>query len=221
MRGIKIGPRLAVGFGLLALILLLQGLFGLNKMSEIHERTEEIHTNWIPALTAVGDLNLALMRYRVSAVKLVVDPAPAVVAEAERNLRARLQEAELTQSNYEKLITGSEDRAIFAELLDVKARYILGTERILVAMKAGNQQEAVAILEQDQNPLADRLTNMLSELGEMSRDGAAAAVTQSEDTYGGSKVLVSGSICAALFITVALAMIISRSIEGGEEGGGL
>lgn len=212
MRGMKIGPRLTAGFGVLALILLLQGLFGLNNMSAIHGQAEEMNTNWIPALNAVGELNLALMRYRVNAVRLVIDVDPAAVAKAESNLQARLQEAEASQVAYEKLITEPEERVIFTELRDVKKRYIEGTERILTAMKAGNQTEALHIIEQEQNPLADQLTKMLLELGKINRDGAAAAAKQSEQTYASSKVLVIGSIVAALIITVALAMLISRSI---------
>ena len=214
MRDIKIGARLAAGFGVLALILLLQGLFGLNNMSAIHERAEEMNTNWIPALNAVGELNLALMRYRVSAVRLVVDVSPSAIASAEKNLRARLQEAEAAQLAYEKLISEPEERAIFIELRDVKARYMQGAERILAAMKAGNQASALDIIEQEQNPLADQLTKMLLELGKINRDGAAAAAEQSEETYTTSKMLVIGSIVAALIITVVLAILISRSIVG-------
>lgn len=212
MRGMKIGLRLIAGFGILALILLLQGLFGLNNMSAIHERAEEMNNNWIPALNAVGELNLALMRYRVSAVRLVIDVDPASLAKAESNLQARSLEAEAAQSAYEKLITEPKEQAIFAELREVKKRYMQGTERILAAMKAGNQANALDIIEREQNPLADQLTKMLLELGKINRDGAAAAAKQSEQTYASSKVLVIGSIVVALFVTVALAMLISRSI---------
>lgn len=212
MRSITIGARLTVGFGLLALILLFQGLFGINKLSSLNGETKQITTNWIPALNAVGELNLALMRYRANAIRVVIDVNPVVIAKAETNLQARAQDVEAAQSAYEKLISESEEQAIFAELQEVKKRYMQGTERTLAAMKAGNQADALHIIEQEQNPLADQLTKMLLELGKINRDGAAAAAKQSEQTYASSKALVIGSIVVALIITVGLAMLISRSI---------
>ena len=212
MRSIKIGARLTVGFGLLALILLFQGLFSVNKLSFLNSETKQITTNWIPALNAVGELNLALMRYRANAIRVVIDVNPIVIAKAETNLQARAQDVEAAQSAYEQLISESEERALFAELRDVKGRYMRGTERVLAAMKAGNQAEALHIIDQEQNPLADQLTKILLALGKINRDGAEVAARQSEAAYASSKTLVFGSIAVALIITVALAMLISRSI---------
>lgn len=212
MRNIKIGVRLTAGFGLLALILLLQGLFGLKNISTINEQTEVMNTNWIPSLNAVGELNLALMRYRANAIRSVIDVDPAAIAKAESNLRARAQDVEAAQSTYEQLMTEPEERATFNELRATKERYMQGAERTLAAMKSGNREEALHIIDQEQNVLADQLTKMLQELGKINRDGAAAAAKQSEETYASSKTVVSGSIVVALIITVVLAILISRSI---------
>ena len=212
MRNINIGPRLTLGFGALALILLLQGLFGLNNMANMQEKADEVKSIWVPALSAVGELNLALMRYRVNAVRAVIDVDPAGIAQAESNLRARAQDVEVAQANFEKLITEPEERRIFSELREIKSRYIQGTEKVLTAMKQGDQPAALRIIETEQNPLADQMTQMLLELGKINRDGAAAAAEQSQKTYSSSKAWVIASIVLALIITAMLALVLSRSI---------
>ena len=212
MRNINIGPRLTLGFGALALILLLQGLFGLNNMVNMQEKADEVKSIWVPALSAVGELNLALMRYRVNAVRAVIDVDPAGIAQAESNLRARAQDVEVAQANFEKLITEPEERRIFSELREIKSRYIQGTEKVLTAMKQGDQPAALRIIETEQNPLADQMTQMLLELGKINRDGAAAAAEQSQKTYSSSKAWVIASIVLALIITAMLALVLSRSI---------
>ena len=212
MRNINIGPRLTLGFGALALILLLQGLFGLNNMANMQEKADEVKSIWVPALSAVGELNLALMRYRVNAVRAVIDVDPAGIAQAESNLRARAQDVEVAQANFEKLITEPEERRIFSELREIKSRYIQGTEKVLTAMKQGDQPAALRIIETEQNPLADQMTQMLLELGKINRDGAAAAAEQSQKTYSSSKTWVIASIVLALIITAMLALVLSRSI---------
>lgn len=212
LRQVRIGPRLIAGFGVLALVLLLQGIFGLSSMSSMHRSTEDITGNWIPSLNAIGDLNLSLMRYRVNAVRLVVDPDPAAVARAETYLDAREKEADAAQEAYSALMTEPEERRVFAELTSVKERYMAGTRRIKTAMEAADQKAALHIFEAEQNPLADQMTKLLLELGEINRDGAKASAQQSEQAYTSSKTFVITSIVIALAITLALAMLISRSI---------
>ena len=212
MRNITIGKRLALGFGLLAVLTLAQGLFALNKMVRMHNSTAEINTNWIPALSAVGELNLALMRYRVNAVRAVVDPSPGAVAQAEANLLARARDVQTAQDQYQALITEDSERRLFAELRSIKDRYIQGSNKVVAAMKAGDQAQALKIVEFEQNPLADQLTKILLELGEINRQGAAAAGVESEQTYRQSQGLVLLSIAFCLVVTAFLAVVISRSI---------
>lgn len=212
LRQVRIGQRLIIGFGVLALVMLMQGGFGLRSMSAMQGATQEITRNWIPSLNAIGDLNLSLMRYRVNAVRLVIDTDPSAVARAAANLSARAQEAEAARETYAALITEPEERRIFTELTNVKDRYMAGAERVKAAMEAGDQKSALSIIETEQNPLADQMTKLLLELGKINREGATASAQQSEDAFNESKTLVITSILIALAITLALAMVISRSI---------
>lgn len=212
LRQIRIGKRLIAGFGVLALVMLFQGIFGLGSMSAMNKSTEEITGNWLPSLSTIGDLNLALMRYRVNAVRLVVDPDPAAVARAEANLSAREQEADAAQQAYAALITEPAERRVFEEITSIKKRYIAGTQRVKAAMEAGDQAAALHIIDTEQNPLADQMTKLLLDLGKINREGAAASAQQSESAYANSKMLVMSSIVIAVAITLVLAMLISRSI---------
>lgn len=212
MRNIKIGLRLTFGFGVLALILLAQGIFGLSSMSNMNNQTKEITGIWIPALNAVGDLNLALMRYRVNAIRLVVDPSPAAVARAETILRTREQELDQAMSAFERAITEPEELPLFEKLKQNESSYIQNTARVLAAMKAGDTTAAITIVDTDLNILADEMTKLLLELGKINRDGAEESAQSSAESYGSAQTLVIVSIVIALLITAALAASITRSI---------
>lgn len=212
MRNIKIRLRLTFGFGVLALILLAQGIFGLSSMSNMNNQTKEITGIWIPALNAVGDLNLALMRYRVNAIRLVVDPSPAAVARAETILRTREQELDQAMSAFERAITEPEELPLFEKLKQNESSYIQNTARVLAAMKAGDTTAAITIVDTDLNILADEMTKLLLELGKINRDGAEESAQSSAESYGSAQTLVIVSIVIALLITAALAASITRSI---------
>lgn len=212
LRQIKIGQRLFLGFGILALVMLAQGIFSIKKMSGMHQSTEAITQNWIPSLNAISDMNLSLMRYRVNAMRLVVDTAPAAVARSEANLLARKAETDKAFAIYRNLITEPEEKRLFDELESVEQQYIQGSLQVLAAMKTGNQAEALRIIEEDQNPLADRMTQALLGLGKVNRDGADASAKESEEIYELSKTMGIASILIALVITAILATSITRSI---------
>jgi len=54
----RISLRLSLGFGLLALIVLVLGLFSISKMDAMNDKTEEIVSKWVPSMDAIGSLNL-------------------------------------------------------------------------------------------------------------------------------------------------------------------
>ena len=62
LRQIKIGSRLITAFGLLGLVLLLQGLMSLQTMSSMRVSSEEIEKNTLPTLVTLSNINLNVMR---------------------------------------------------------------------------------------------------------------------------------------------------------------
>ncbi len=67
LRNFNIGSRLTISFGILALLIVLQGLFSLSKMASMQDKEKEITGEWMPSLEAIGKLNLSLMRFRIFA----------------------------------------------------------------------------------------------------------------------------------------------------------
>ncbi|MGI2199660.1 MCP four helix bundle domain-containing protein [Shewanella baltica] len=72
LRQIKIGSRLITAFGLLGLVLLLQGLMSLQTMSSMRVSSEEIEKNTLPTLVTLSSINLNVMRARVFTFRLLL-----------------------------------------------------------------------------------------------------------------------------------------------------
>lgn len=212
MRSITIGTRLMIGFAILALIPLIQGLMGMNSLSTMHERSKEIDQIWIPTLNKVADLNAALMRFRISTVRLVVDTNPAALSKAETTFTTRRAELDKAQKAYEDIITEPEEREIFTKLSSLKEQYVQKALEVLSVMKNGDQQRALEIVEHDLNSLADEMNGLAGELSRIARDLSAAGAEESQQIYDGITRVVILSILVALGITVALALAITRSI---------
>lgn len=212
LRNMRISLRLALGFGLLALIVLVLGLFSISKMDSMNEKTEEIVDKWVPSLDAIGNLNLSIMRYRVFTLRLVIYTEPAALAATEARLRQLLGDIEGAQALFERYSHEGEARDLYSSLLSNKSRYVAVVERILASVKADDIAQAQRIMLEEQAPLADQIAQQLVNLGGVMQKGASAASVDAEHTFSRSVNLVLGAIALALLLTATLALVITRSI---------
>jgi methyl-accepting chemotaxis protein len=211
-RNMKIGPRLALGFGMLALLIMLLGGFSLKQMAAMDSDNEAIIDNWLPSIEALAAMNLSIMRYRVFALRQVLSPEPEALARTQAKLQELKGEVEHHQRDYENLISTSEERELFNRLVTAKERYVVVVGRIGDAVKRGDIVEAKTILDDEQLPIADEIAQLLLRLADFNKEGAAAAAKLSTEAYTNSKLLVFVALGAALVIAAGMAMIVTRSI---------
>ena len=64
LRQFPIAPRAAFGFAIITLLLVLTGLFSLNRMSVINDASTEISQSWLPSVRTIAQINLSLTELR-------------------------------------------------------------------------------------------------------------------------------------------------------------
>lgn len=212
LRNFNLGPRLTVGFAVLAIMMLLQGLWALKNMASMQHESETIGTVWVPSLESVGQLNSAITNYRIFSLRLLLDTTPEAMAR-NKDRRAHIRvEIDKNQKAYEVLINSDQERKVFAELVTAKDQFMTVVERIQAAVETGDLESAKKIIDMEQMPLANIMTKSLQELSDINSDGAAAGIKNSENAYKESLTMVITSLTAAMIVTCLLAYYITRSI---------
>jgi methyl-accepting chemotaxis protein len=212
LRNIKIGPRLALGFSLLTLLVLLLGIFSLNKMTVMNHDNEIIIDKWLPSIEALAAMNLSIMRYRVYALRQALTPEPEILARTQVKLSELQMEVIHHLKDYEHLISTSEERELFKDLTATKERYIVVGARIGAAVESGDIDHAKNILDEEEPPLADEVAQLLLRLSEYNDRGAAIAAQESSAAYEDGKLLMFIVLGIALVIATGLGWGITRSI---------
>jgi methyl-accepting chemotaxis protein len=212
LRNIKIGARLALGFALLTLLVLLLGLFSLNKMTVMNEDNTTIHHKWLPSIESLAAMNLSIMRYRVYSLLQALNPEPANLSQTQTKLSELKTEIVHHLKDYEHLISTSEERDLFQRLTTVKEHYIVVGERIGDAINNGDIDRAKTILEREEPPLADEVAQLLLRLSELSDRGAAIAAEESSASYENGKLMMVIVLGIALVIAAGLGWGITSSI---------
>lgn len=212
LRNFNLGPRLTIGFAILATMMLLQGLWALKNMASMQQESEEIGTNWVPSLEAVDRLNAAVMRYRILALRLMVDTSPEALAQNEGRRASVRAEIDKYQKAYENLISDDHERKVFLEVIAANDQFLNIVERVEATVKTGDMESAKKIIDTEQMPLADSIAKNLQELSEMNSEGAASGIKNSETAYKASLTMVISSLVAAMVVTCLLAYFITHSI---------
>lgn len=212
IRNFNLGTRLALGFGLLAFIIIVQGVIALNKMSAMNSHQKEVSDNWMPSIMAIAKVRYTITRYRVFALRTLVDTGN--IANAEARLNDAGQDVDKALADYQNFISEDEERAVFSQLSDAKKSYIANSQQVISLVKAGHLDEAKDFIEHKQNPLADQIVKHLQTLMEINSKGAEIAVQNADAAYQSSKAFTLVTILIALGLTGILSLVVTKSITG-------
>jgi len=53
---LKIGKKLALGFGTIATLMIVLGVFSILQLSKVNANTVDIATNWLPSVKVLGEI---------------------------------------------------------------------------------------------------------------------------------------------------------------------
>ncbi|MCW1937259.1 methyl-accepting chemotaxis protein [Pseudomonas sp. MDMC_285] len=212
LRNLSIAPRAALGFGLVALLVLLLGSFSLFQMTEMRKQSEAVDQDWLPSVMALGEVSQDILRLRAVTLRLMLNREP---EELQRNLRLAddLRNALSTaDSSYEKLISSSDERGLYEGFRRAEAAYLQEQGKIVAFVRQGNFDDAIVVSRGTLNQHADEMTRALRDLSELNRQGATEAAREAEQVFDSARTWVVVMMALAALATVVLALLLTRSI---------
>ncbi len=212
LRNMNIAPRAGLGFGLVALLVFALGGFALQQMTSMRQQSEQVDSNWLPSVIAVGQMAQDTMRIRALTLRLLINRDP----QALQQNKARVEEIKVglgkAQQQYQALIVLPEEQTLFDRYLKLEQQYF-GLQAQVMQLSAQNQVEAAtALVNGEMNQLADQLTATLNELIALNNHHANTATDLAEAVFKSARVWVVALLVAALVLTVILALTLTRSI---------
>lgn len=180
LRNLNIAPRASLGFGLVALLVMLLGSFSLLQMSEMNKQSADVNDNWLPSVLSLGEMSQDILRLRALTLRLMLNSDETVtqqnIARAEE-FKAMLHKA---QGQYEKLIDSDAERSIYQRFKQAESSYLQEQAKIVTAVRQGDLDAALAVANGTLNSHADDMAKALADLAEMNRTGATAAADRAD-----------------------------------------
>jgi methyl-accepting chemotaxis protein len=207
----KLATKLLVGFGVLFTAMAALGAYSVWALGAVNRSALHIETNWLPSVDHVSAINTSNSDLRVAELQYLVAPDKAHQERFEREMGDQLRLIAQHQAAYELVLSSDEERRHYESFKRQWGDYILGHNRMLELARAGQREEALALIRGSQDAFAV-LCNELLFLTDINRKGATAASLAREELFVSSRTWLAVAFAGGLLLSFILARLIARSI---------
>ena len=211
-RQITIARRLVITFIVLTLLLLGLGAFALSSMTNIRNNADMVETNLLPAIAAVGDMNVGVMRVRAYTLRLLLAPS----LEEKQQIAGQIDKLKAEVAGfveaYRVTLFDDKERAIFAEVEHHISNYYRIQEKMLALALNDQAAEAEALLN-EVNVITNQMTKTLLALSDFNKTAASSARTTAISQYNSAFGFMSVVMLLTTLLAVVMSVLLSRSIQ--------
>ncbi|SED81777.1 methyl-accepting chemotaxis protein [Pseudomonas kilonensis] len=212
LRQLNIAPRAALGFALIAVLVALLGVFALGQMSSIRDSEVAVETQWLPSIRGGDEIREWMLRIRTISLRMALDQDPKNVAVYRGQMDTRDKELSEKIAAYEKLVVTPEGKALYDQFKQTFAAYRTGIAQSFTLAEQGRRDELIKLLLVDMKTVVDGSGKQLNDLAELFSKQVSIESQKSQEHYANSRMIVSLFVVLAALATVALAMLLTRSI---------
>ncbi|WP_347900642.1 methyl-accepting chemotaxis protein [Pseudomonas purpurea] len=212
LRNMNIAPRAFLGFAFIALLVIVLGVFAVDRMSIIRQASIDMESTQLPSVGFLGNVTENVLRLRILSFRVLVNRDPAGLQEAETRISALVDKVRQAQASYAALPAGAEEAAlakVFAATLD---SYLQAQSQMMELSRANKTEEMRTLINTRIKDGTDLMGEQLNKLIAINAADAKAASADAGEHYSGAITgIVVVSVVAAL-ATVLLAWLLTRSI---------
>ena len=216
MKNLTISTRLAIGFGLIALIFALVATFIAVRASGMAELARDIDERTQPEVEAIADLNAAVQRVRINLRSGIIETGEAEMNKVRALLNDSYAELDAASATLNALISkeghGSDEVRSMAALTDNLASFRRVSDQVADHAFSNRNQEANAVLHDTHAPSAAAINASTREMRELTRNRNKGALDAMKADAANLQrvVVVTGVLVIAIAVVIWFA--ITRSV---------
>ena len=212
LQGLKISTQLALGFGLMALLLVLMGAITLIKLGTVHERFDLVINDRVVKIKEINEVEDQLNQAARSLRNMLLFDKPEQVQAEFARIEESRQRIAGAMEKLQRQITTGRGRELLQGVQSARQAYLPAMERFLALVRQQQTEAARGLLLSELRPAQLAYFQALDALVEFQeqllQEDATAAF--SAESAVRAAVLVVG--LAALAFAVALGWLITRSV---------
>ena len=211
MRSLKLNLRTTLCFGVVCILLLIQGGMTLVKVDSVYSSTNEIESNWLPSIRLAGRIDSALFKLRLELRRFAMDSAREGQSSLDSLQSVRSELMKIAQS-YAVMVSSPEEQAKYDEVMSGIATYNQKIDEFLTLSTTGSSEQIAAYLSNVQAPVALKAQNSINDLIVLNERGSNEAVQVASSDYNATRLFTWVLMGASVLLTVVVASLFTRSI---------
>ncbi len=212
LRNLNIAPRAFLGFAFIALLVVILGVFAVNRMTQIRQSSLDMGTNQLPSVKFLGNMTENVLRLRILSFRILINREPAALEEAKTRVAVLVDKVKQAQSAYAAMPAGPEEAALYKTFAATLDNYFAAQAEMMSLSQQNKVDEMRSLIN---TRIKDGTDLMGEQLNKLIAINSADADQAGRDAEGSYQQAVSGiiivSVVAAL-MTVLLAWLLTRSI---------
>ncbi|HOE44179.1 MAG TPA: MCP four helix bundle domain-containing protein, partial [Rhodoferax sp.] len=209
----KIGVRLAIGFALTLVLLIVVSVIGVARIAALQTEVEGLVKDKFPKTVVANDAIDAINTIARRLRNAYIFPA----AEGQKELDAIPEQRKVISDRLEKLektITSDAGKAVLKKVLDARASYVAQQDKYIDVLKANKREEAVSLLQGDLRKAQNDYMSSIVALIDFQTELVTKAGKDAEDLASSSERLLIILAVVAAVLSIVAGWLITRSITG-------
>jgi len=194
------------------------GFLSIRNMRAIDASVVDIQTNWLPSVSALGELRASVASYRsMIRAHLLADSTEGKAA-VEKRLDTGEKLNTKNRQSYEKLISSPQEHALYDAWSKEWESYMAGARQVmdLSRKSVGNSNhDAVEFYNTKVLPFGGKSDEILNEDIKLNKDGADAAGNQARADYNFAFALVVAILGTSAVVGVGVGIYLVRDVSAG------
>ena len=212
LRNLSIAPRAFLGFAFIALLVIVLGVFAVNRMSIIRQASLDMETNQLPSVGFLGNMTENVLRMRILSFRVLVNRDPAALQDAQTRIGALIDKVHSAQASYAALPSQPEEAQLYKTFTVTLDSYMQAQEQMLELSRQNRLDEMRTLINTRIKDGTDQMGEQLNKLVALNTGYAKTASAEAGANYSGAIIgIVVAAVMAAL-MTILLAWLLTRSI---------
>jgi methyl-accepting chemotaxis protein len=209
---LKIGNRLAIGFGAIGLMLVLIAVLSVNMIKKVNQSTHVIANDRMPKIELSNALNRNINDIAIALRNMMLTD---MAADRQRQAETILGLRKQSQDNLNELdrtLVIPQARILLAAMIEANAKYVKGQDALLKLIADNKTEESRVYLSNELRPALAIYKKLIADQTELQTKATRNAADAAEATYDTTRNLMIGLSVAILGLAGALGYLITISI---------
>jgi methyl-accepting chemotaxis protein len=215
MNNWKIGTRIGAGFGVVILIAIAIGIFGIGKISTIQSSMNDVALEALPKVYLVQQMTYNAQAAHTLIYQHINSTNKQEMADIEQQMHVFSEKNNALSSELQKLLNTDKGREAFAEITASREAYLAVREEIIKVSRQGTPESnklALEIMRTKCEPLMARRVEVGLKMVNIQKEYADRAATEAQSTVSSARIGILVCLGLAALIAIGIAVFTVRGI---------